>query len=81
MARKNWRDICRPIIAGVLFFHKDSDEKTIRRALRGMYPFGQRENHPYKIRLDEIKVQLGQKFSGRHKTLESLTGQKSLIET
>lgn len=33
------------------------DDKLVRKALREAYPFGPRENHPYKIWLDEIKKQ------------------------
>lgn len=52
-----WRDSARPIIHDVLTEHKDSDEATIKKALRDAYPFGMRKYHPYKIWLDEIKVQ------------------------
>jgi hypothetical protein len=55
----SWRDYARPIIQQVLKETKGQDEKVIRKALRDAYPFGARQYHPYKIWLDEIKVQRG----------------------
>jgi hypothetical protein len=52
-----WRDKARPIIHKVLKETKGKSEKEIRKALVDAYPFGERENHPYKIWLDDIKVQ------------------------
>jgi len=52
-----WRDEVRPIIAKVLQETDGQDEKTIRKALREAYPYGLRENHPYKIWLSEIARQ------------------------
>jgi hypothetical protein len=62
---KSWRDLARPIIAEVLRNNEGKDESEIKKALKEAYPFGQREYHPYKIWLDEIKVQrkLGRKVS------------------
>lgn len=62
-----WRDHCRPIIKKVLEENKDKSEKEIKLALKNAYPYGMRKYHPYKIWLDEIKVQRGLKQS---KTLE-----------
>lgn len=62
---KNWRDIARPIIHQVLEKTRGQDEKVIREALREAYPFGQRSFHPYKIWLDEIKVQQKKRSFGR----------------
>ena len=36
-------------------------KKEIRKALIAAYPFGEMSYHPYKIWLDEIKVQMGEK--------------------
>lgn len=52
-----WRDHARPIVARVLAATQGMDERTIRRALRAAYPFGERRYHPYKIWNDEIAVQ------------------------
>lgn len=50
-----------PIIHRVLQETKGKPEKEIRAALHDAYPFGQRSLHPYKIWLDEIKMQRGKK--------------------
>jgi hypothetical protein len=60
-----WRDAARPIIRQVLAANKGKDEKEIRKALREAYPFGARQYHPYKIWLDEIKVQMGKRKFGK----------------
>lgn len=57
MAVKSWRDIARPIVAGVLRDTVGQTEKEIRAALFAAYPFGERRYHPYKIWLDEIRRQ------------------------
>lgn len=58
---KTWRDVARPIIAKAIAENLGKPEKEIRKALRRAYPFGERKYHPYKIWLDEIRVQLGLK--------------------
>ena len=55
---KSWRDISRPIIAGVLADNYGKTDTETRRALRDAYPFGERKYEPYKVWLDEIKRQL-----------------------
>jgi hypothetical protein len=61
-----WRDIAKPIIAQVMKDTRGQSEKEIKRALFDAYPFGERAMHPYKIWLDEIKVQKGlKKFNKR----------------
>ncbi len=57
-----WRDNARPIIADVIKRVGSDDEKALKKALREAYPYGERANHPYKIWLDEIKVQTGKKM-------------------
>lgn len=52
-----WRDSARPLIAKVLAESKGKSEYQIRKALYDAYPFGERKYHPYKVWLDEIKVQ------------------------
>jgi len=54
-----WRDHCRDIIAEVIARVGRDDPKRLRAELRAAYPFGLRQYHPYKIRLDEIHRQLG----------------------
>jgi hypothetical protein len=59
--QSNWRRYAAPIIERVLAEHAGRPEPELRQALRDAYPFGPKENHPYKIWLDEINVQLGKK--------------------
>jgi hypothetical protein len=54
---RTWRDIAAPIIADVLRETKGKEEKEIKKALFEAYPFNERQYHPYKIWLDEIKRQ------------------------
>lgn len=67
---RTWRDGARPIIAEVLEKTKGCDESIIKKALYDAYPFGERQYHPYKIWLDEIKVQRGKKKFGVKKQIE-----------
>jgi hypothetical protein len=77
---KTWRDIARPIIAATLEQAAAMSEKEKRKALREAYPFGQREHHPYKIWLDEIKVQMKKKrFPNRRNPFDA--NQQSLFTT
>lgn len=52
-----WRQIAAPIIQQVLMNTEGLPEDVVRRELREAYPFGQRENWPYKVWLDEIRRQ------------------------
>jgi hypothetical protein len=63
----SWRRQAAPIIEKVLRETEGQDEKVIRGALRAAYPFGERQYHPYKIWLDEIKRQRGAKWPIGHK--------------
>lgn len=79
-----WRAIARPIIARVLAETAGQPERDIVAALREAYPFGERAYHPYKIWLDEIKVQRGKrKFGGRtngkREGIKPMPGQKDLF--
>ncbi len=58
---KTWRDSARPIISKVLKDTEGKSEEEIKKALYNAYPWGERAMHPYKIWLDEIKVQRGLK--------------------
>lgn len=64
---KTWRDIARPIIQEVLFSTKGMSEREVTKALHDAYSWGQRKYHPYKIWLDEIKVQRGKRKLGERK--------------
>ena len=57
----HWRRLAAPIIARVLAENTGKPEREVRAALRSAYPFGPREHHPYKIWLDEIRVQTGRR--------------------
>jgi hypothetical protein len=66
MMLSHWRRIAAPIIAGVLADNAGKPEAEVRAALRSAYPFGPREHHPYRIWLDEIRIQMGwRKLAGR----------------
>ena len=56
-----WRRLAAPIIAKILEETKGKPETEVRAALRAAYPFGPREHHPYKIWLDEIRIQTGRR--------------------
>lgn len=60
-----WRRIAAPIIARVLAECASRPDSEIRAALRAAYPFGPREHHPYKIWLDEIRIQTGRRMLTR----------------
>ena len=45
--------------------------KSLRKALREAYPFGEREYWPYKVWCDEIRSQLGLKKTTKTKRMES----------
>lgn len=66
MKHRSWRDIARPIIAKVIKDNPGLDDKDMKKKISEEYPFGERAMHPYKIWLDEIKVQLGKKKFGKH---------------
>jgi len=56
-----WRDTARPLVAAALAATAGKPEREVRKALIEAYPFGPRQYHPYKIWLDEIRVQRGLK--------------------
>ena len=60
-----WREFARPIIKRVICEVGTGDMVLLRRALREAYPFGVRQYFPYRVWLDEIQVQLGNKRFGR----------------
>jgi len=69
--QSRWRRAAAPIIARVLAENAGRPEAEVRAALRAAYPFGPREHHPYRIWLDEIRIQTGRRqLSGRERRLQ-----------
>lgn len=56
--RQDAAPIIKEVIARV-----GAESPGLKKALREAYPYGERANWPYKVWLDEIKVQLGLKES------------------
>lgn len=82
-AQQTWREIVRPIIAGVLRKLPASyGRKRKERALFGHYPFGQRRGWPYKVWRDEIRIQLGLRpvRPKTHSQLSDSPGQQRLFQ-
>lgn len=60
-ADKSWREVAAPIITRVLIETAGQPDKEIKRALKIAYPFGERNYHPYKVWLKEVRRQRGLK--------------------
>lgn len=58
-AWRSWRERAAPIVAQTLRATAGRPEAEVRAALRAAYPFGPREDWPYKVWLDEIRRQRG----------------------
>jgi hypothetical protein len=58
---RSWRDIFAPIIADVIRRIGTEDMRRLRSELRKAFPAGERRYWPYKVWLDEIRIQLGRK--------------------
>jgi len=58
-ACRTWRDVARPTIARVLHETAGQTEAEIKCALFAAYPFFERRFWPYRVWLDEIKIQRG----------------------
>ena len=54
----NWRTYAADVIRKVIEKVGITDEKLLKKKLREAYPFGEKENHPYKIWLSECKNQI-----------------------
>ena len=67
---KTWREIAKPIIADVLR-NTENNLDARKKALFDAYPFGERNYHPYKIWLDEIKVQTQKKKFGTKNNVDN----------
>ena len=57
-----WRDKASAVIQQVIQQNPGADEKTLRTLISQAYPYGQREHHPYKIWLDEVKKAMARTF-------------------
>jgi hypothetical protein len=57
----HWRRAAAPIIERVLIETAGRLDAEVRAALRAAYPFGERAHHPYRIWLDEIRIQTGRR--------------------
>lgn len=55
----SWADAAAPVVAEVIRRVGRSDMKALRKALTEAYPWGERENTPYKAWLSEVRRQLG----------------------
>jgi hypothetical protein len=67
----HWRKLAAPVIARVLAETKGKTDAEVRAALRSAYPFGPREHHPYRIWLDEVRIQTGRRrITGRGRRLQ-----------
>lgn len=64
-----WRDDAKPLIARVLAANAGKPATEVRRALRAAYPYGPRENWPYKVWCDEIARQTGRKPAPKPRTV------------
>lgn len=76
----SWRDHARIVIQKILEDNKGMPDIVVKRALREAYPFGARMYHPYKIWLDEIKVQTGKRKFGARKNEAPPKNQGNLFE-
>jgi len=67
----HWRRKAAPIVKEVLAAMAGRPEHEIRAALHAAYPFGPRKHHPYKISLDETRVQTGRRrLSARQRVMQ-----------
>lgn len=74
------REVFRPIIARVLASSKGQPLAVVRAALRHAFPCPPRKHHPYKVWLDEIRVQLGLKHPGRRRSHVPAHNQTSFFQ-
>jgi hypothetical protein len=52
------RELAAGIVSRVIREHEQAEEKAIRKALRGAYPWGPRENYPYEVWSEEVRLGL-----------------------
>lgn len=82
-----WRRKAAEVIVKVIAENPDTDYDALKKLISAAYPFGERNYHPYKIWLSEVKNQLALRFKPVSKTPvavkdwwtggELLTGSKS----
>lgn len=58
--RRTWRDYARSVITEVIAQNEDKPIAELRKLISKEYPFGERNYHPYKIWLSEVKNQLAE---------------------
>jgi len=77
---KTWRDSARSKIIPILEQARKENwtEARIKKALFDAYPYGERRCYPYKVWLDEIKVQRGLK-KGKLTKHKDLAGQTTFL--
>ena len=56
-----WRTHAAPIISKIIKNNPSLNNQELKKLISEKYPYGKRAYHPYKIWLDEIKRQLGEK--------------------
>lgn len=71
-----WRDTARRVIQKVISEHPGMDKEKLKKLISKQYPFGERQYHPYKIWLDEIKIQLKERKFGQKKIVVDPKQQK-----
>jgi len=77
----HWRDTARRVIRETLAtLPPDADAKAKRAALKDAYPFGPRALHPYKVWLDEVRVQVDSKTPPEKRSAETLKRQTAQRE-
>jgi hypothetical protein len=70
-----WRERAAQVIGETIDRVGLDDPDALKKALFDAYPFGKRKHYPYKVWLDEIKVQTGKKRNtGKCPVAERLTG-------
>jgi hypothetical protein len=55
MTQSTWRLRARQVIGEYCKAHPKQTASEFRKGVKDVYPFGEREHHPYKIWLDEVK--------------------------
>lgn len=61
--RDTWRDQARPVVTRAIADGRDAGltGRDLLKHVQAFYPFGPRENWPYKVWLDEVRCQLGRR--------------------
>jgi hypothetical protein len=76
-----WRDRLRPIVTKAFNDCEGCDKKALRKHLKPLFPYGERRGWPYKVWLDEIRLQLGKpKKQKKVAPQGDVQGQLSLLD-